>query len=144
MGNTRYPWTATQNEYLRNALSTGYGLWCGMQLLEARSGYARLAFRPRSEMLTPWGTLNGSVINGVLEMPSFVALLTELDEGYLPVTNDFFLQHVRPLPGDVDYELVGTLLRKGKTMAWTEATALVNGKPVSYARITKSLTKAGG
>jgi acyl-coenzyme A thioesterase PaaI-like protein len=115
-----------------------------MQLLEARSGFARLGFRPRSEMLTPWGTLNGSVINGVLEMPSFVALLTELEEGCLPVTNDFFLQHVRPLPGAVDYELVGSVLRKGKTMAWTEATALVDGKPVSYARITKSLTRTAG
>lgn len=144
MGIARYPWTATQAEYLRNSLSSGYGLWCGLQLLEVRSGHARLAFRPRSEMLTPWGTLNGSVINGVLEMPSFVALLTELEDDCLPVTNDFFLQHVRPLPGDADYELVGTLLRKGRTMAWTEATALVDGKPVSYARITKSLTRARG
>lgn len=138
-----HPWTAGQAEYLRTSLTTGYGQWCGVQLLEARSGYARLGFRPRSEMLTPWGTLNGSVINGILEMPSFVALLTELEDGVLPVTNDFFLQHVRPLPGAVDYELVGTLLRKGRTMAWTEATALVDGKPVSFARITKSLVKAG-
>ena len=75
-------------------------------------------------------------------MPAFVALLTELPEGYLPVTNDFFLQHVRPLPGDVEYELVGTLLRRGKTMAWAESTALVDGKPVSYARITKTLTRS--
>lgn len=141
--NALFPWTPFQSEYLRTSLTTGYGLWCGMQLLEARKGYARLAFRPRSEMLTPWGTLNGSIINGVLELPSFVALLTELDDGFLPVTNDFFLQHVRPLPGDVDYELVGTLLRRGRTMAWTEATALVDGKPVSYARITKSLVRSG-
>jgi acyl-coenzyme A thioesterase PaaI-like protein len=136
-----FPWQPFQSEYLHNALNTGYGLWCGMKLVEARPGFARLSFKPRAEMLTPWGTLSGSVINGVLEMPAFVALLTELDQGLLPVTNDFFLQHVRPLPGDVEYELVGTLLRKGKTMAWAESTALVDGKPVSYARITKSLTK---
>jgi acyl-coenzyme A thioesterase PaaI-like protein len=138
-----YPWTSSQTKSLRNALATGYGAWCGIRLLEARDGFARLAFRPRSEMLTPWGTLSGSVINGVLEMPSFVALLTSLEEGCLPVTNDFFLQHVRPLPGDVDYELVGSVLRKGRTMAWTEATALVDGKPVSFARITKTLTRVG-
>lgn len=139
-----YPWNDFQRKYLHDSFNTGYGQWCGVQLLEVRSGYARLGFRPRSEMLTPWGTLNGSVVNGILEMPSFVALLTELEEGYLPVTNDFFLQHVRPLPGAADYELVGTLLRKGRTMAWTEATALVDGKPVSFARITKSLVKSGG
>jgi acyl-coenzyme A thioesterase PaaI-like protein len=70
-------------------------------------------------------------------------LLTELEPGCLPVTNDFFLQHVRPLPGDVEYELIGTLLRKGKTMAWAESTALVDGKAVTYARVTKTLTKSG-
>jgi acyl-coenzyme A thioesterase PaaI-like protein len=138
---TSFAWLPFQQEYLQNALGTGYGLWCGLKLLEVRAGFARLCFTPRAEMLTPWNTLSGSVLNGVLEMPAFVALLTELEPGLLPVTNDFFLQHVRPLPGAVEYELVGTLLRKGKTMAWAEATALVDGKAVSYARITKSLVR---
>ena len=135
-----FPFTDAQRKLLHAALQTGYGLWAGLRLLEVRPGFARLAFKPRAEMLTAWGTLNGGVINSLVEVPAFVALLTELPPGELPVTNDIFLQHVRPLPGDVEYELTGTLLRKGKTMAWVESSALVAGKPHTLARITKTLT----
>jgi acyl-coenzyme A thioesterase PaaI-like protein len=138
---TSFAFTAAQRQLLDSALSTGYGQWAGAQLLAAEPGLARLSFQLRPEMLTPWGTLNGGVINGLLELPSFIALLTALEPGEFAVTNDFFLQHVRPLPGAVEYQLEGRLLRKGKTMAWTEATAFAAGKPCSFARITKSLAR---
>lgn len=134
-----YDFSPAQRDMLLTALNSGYSHWSGVRLLEARAGYARLAFRPRAEMLTPWGTLNGGVINSLVEVPGFVALLTGLAPGELPVTNDIFLQHIRPLPGDVEYELEGRVLRRGKTMAWVETTALVAGKPHSLARITKTI-----
>ncbi len=135
-----FGFSSAQRVLLRNALETGFGLWSGVRLLEARPGFARLTFAPRAEMLTPWNTLNGGILNALIEIPAFVALLTELAGDELPVTNDIFLQHVRPLPGALEYELVGNLLRKGKTMAWAEATALVAGKACTYARVTKTLT----
>jgi acyl-coenzyme A thioesterase PaaI-like protein len=92
-------------------------------------------------MLTPWGTLNGSVMNGLLELPSFVALLPELERGELPVTNDIFIQHLRGLPGEAEYALEGRVLRRGKSMAWTEAQARVGGRICSLARITKTLVE---
>ncbi len=131
--------TAGQQAFLDTALTSGYSKWCGVQLAEVRQGHARMTFRPRAETLTPWGTLNGSVMNSLVEVPSFVALVTELADGELPVTSDIFIQHVRPMPGDAEYVLEGRLLRRGRTMAWTEVTASVDGKPVTYARITKSI-----
>jgi acyl-coenzyme A thioesterase PaaI-like protein len=80
------------------------------------------------------------VLNSLVEAPAFLALLTALEPNELPVTNDIFLQHVRPLPGDVEYELTGSLLRKGRTMAWLESTAWVGGKACTFARLTKTLT----
>lgn len=120
-------------------IRSGYTGWCGVRMLELQPGFARLAVTPRAEMLTPWGTLNGSVINSLVEISAFYALLTALGPDELPVTNDIFLQHVRPLPGDRDYELTGSILRKGATMAWLEATALVDGKACSFARLTKTI-----
>jgi uncharacterized protein (TIGR00369 family) len=129
-----------QRDFLREqVLDAEYYRWLGVEVLEVGSGASRLRFRPRRELLTPWGTLNGSVMNGLLELPSFVALLPELARGELPVTSDIFVQHLRPLPGDAEYRLEGQVLRRGKAMAWTEARALVSGKPVSLARITKNL-----
>lgn len=131
-----------QRDFIETALQTGYGRWCGLELIELQPGSVRMRFRPRAEMLTPWNTLSGSVINGVLEMPAVFSLLLELEAGELPVTNDIFVQHLRPLP-NADYELTGTLLRRGRTMAWAESAALVDGKIVSVARVTKTLTKRG-
>jgi len=136
--------TPAQQEFYDSALNGGYTLWSGIRMLELRRGFSRMGLSPRAEMLTPWGTLNGSVLNGLVEIPAFFALLTELSPSELPVTNDIFLQHVRPLPGNVDYELTGTLLRKGKSMAWLEATVFVDGKPCTYARLTKTLTRRAG
>jgi uncharacterized protein (TIGR00369 family) len=137
-----FPFSPPQRALLQQALSSGYSRWAGIEIVEVDRGFARLRFRPRPEMLTPWGTLNGGVVNSLVEVPAFVALLTELPAGLLPVTNDIFLQHVRPLPGDVSYELTGKLLRIGKSMAWLEAAALVDGKPHTLVRITKTLVAA--
>jgi acyl-coenzyme A thioesterase PaaI-like protein len=128
-----------QRALFETTFNTGFTRWCGVRLVEFRPGFARLTLKPRVEMLTPWGTLNGSVVNSLVEISAFYALLTELGPNELPVTNDIFLQHVRPLPGDADYELTGQVLRKGKSMAWLEATAFVGGKPCSFARLTKTL-----
>jgi acyl-coenzyme A thioesterase PaaI-like protein len=104
-----------------------------------RRGFSRLGFTPRPEMLTPWGTLIGGVLNSLVEASAFYALLPELSPNELPVTNDIFLQHIRPLPGDADYELTGQVLRKGGSMVWLESTAWVNGKECTFVRLTKTL-----
>ena len=122
-----------------SALLNGFTAWSGVRLLELRQGFSRFALSPRAEMLTPWGTLNGSVLNALVEIPAFFALVTELGDSELPVTNDVFLQHVRPLPGGVVYELTGQVLRKGRSMAWLESEVLADGKVCSYARLTKTL-----
>ncbi len=135
----KFALTPAQQALFQTTFNHGYNRWSGVRLAEMRPGFARLALLPRAEMLTPWGTLNGSVLNSLVEVAAFYALLTELGDDELPVTNDIFLQHVRPLPGDAEYELTGQLLRRGRTMAWLEATVFVGGKPCTFARLTKTL-----
>ena len=137
---TPFTLTAEQQAFFDTAFFSGYNAWAGLRLLALGPGFGRIGFTPRPEMLTPWGTLNGGVLNSLIEVPAFLALLTDLQPNELPVTNDIFLQHVRPLPGDMDYELTGRLLRKGRTMAWLESTVWVGGKECSFARLTKTLT----
>jgi uncharacterized protein (TIGR00369 family) len=136
------PLEAWQKEVLGGILSDSYfGDWVGIVLHEVAPGRSRLSFRPREEMCTAGGTLNGGILNSLVELPSFVALLTSLEEHEYAVTNDIFLQHVRPLPGDAEYVLEGRLLRRGRSMAWTEASVSVHGKPTTFARITKTVTQ---
>jgi acyl-coenzyme A thioesterase PaaI-like protein len=141
MTDTPFALTPAQQAFYEQTFNSGYNRWAGLELKEIRPGFARIGFLPRPEMLTPWGTLNGGVLNSLVEVPAFFALLPSLEPDELPVTNDIFLQHVRPLPGDAEYELTGQLLRRGKTMAWLESTAWVGGKECTFARLTKTLTR---
>lgn len=130
---------------LRDAApATGYGLWAGLELVEQAPGHAVVAFRPRTDMLTPWGTLNGGVLSSLVEVPSFLAVIATVGDGDLPVTNDIFVQHMRPLPGDMIYRMTGTLLRHTRTMAWTDVVVSVDGEALSLARITKSFRRQSG
>ena len=90
-------------------------------------------------MLAPWGTLNGSLLNALLELPSFLALLPKLSAEEGAVTNDIFIQQLRGVPGDAEVTLRGRLLRRSRTMAWTEAEARVEGRLCAAARITKTV-----
>ena len=94
---------------------------------------------PALERLVSGNTLDGSVLNAVLEVPSFLALLCELQEGEVAVTNDIFVQQLRPVSGGTEVMLEGRLIRRGRRMAWTEAQACVDGKVCALARITKTL-----
>lgn len=141
MTEPQFALTPAQQAFYDQTIPYGYNKWSGLTVRHIEPGFARIAFLPRPEMLTPWGTLNGGVLNSLVEVPAFLALLPSLEAGELPVTNDIFLQHVRPLPGDTEYELTGRLLRKGKTMAWLESTAWVGGKECTFARLTKTLTR---
>ena len=135
-----YSLTPSQQAFYEQTFNNGYNQWARLTLRHIDPGFARIAFLPRPEMLTPWGTLNGGVLNSLVEVSAFYALLPSLEPDELPVTNDIFLQHVRPLPGDAEYELTGRLLRRGKTMAWLESAAWVGGKECTLARLTKTLT----
>jgi len=141
MTDTPFALTPAQQAFYEQTFHNGYNQWARLRLKHIEPGFARIAFLPRPEMLTPWGTLNGGVLNSLVEVAAFYALLPSLEPDELPVTNDIFLQHVRPLPGDAEYEMTGRLLRKGKTMAWLESTAWVGGKECTFARLTKTLTR---
>jgi uncharacterized protein (TIGR00369 family) len=141
---TSFNLPAAQQDLFNITFNSGYNQWAQLRLLEMRRGFARLGFTPRAEMLAPWGTLNGGVLNSLVEASAFYALLPELSPNELPVTNDIFLQHVRPLPGDADYELTGQVLHKSQRMVWLESIAWVNGKECTFARLTKTLITRNG
>ena len=130
------PW---QRDRVREVFQSPFYGWLGLGLENLGGGASRVRFLPREELLVSGNTLDGSVLNAVLEVPSFLALLCELQEGEVAVTNDIFVQQLRPVSGGTEVMLEGRLIRRGRRMAWTEAQACVDGKVCALARITKTL-----
>jgi uncharacterized protein (TIGR00369 family) len=130
------PW---QRDRVREVFDSPFYAWLGLELESVGGGASCVRFRPRQDLISGQNMLDGSALNAVLEVPSFLALLCELREGEYAVTNDIFIQQVRPVTGGVDVMLEGRLNRRGRTMAWTEAHAAVDGKVCARARITKTV-----
>ena len=125
-----------QQERIRTVL--GNYAWVGIELRSIEEGRASVRV-PCPPDLEVGGLFNGGVLSGLLEVPSYLALLTSIEEGEIPVTNDLFVQHLRGVPADAEIVLEGTLLKRSRNMAWTEARALADGKLTTLARITKTL-----
>ncbi len=132
------PW---QRELVKVVFTSPYYVWARTELVELEAGRALVHVRPREEMITPWGGFNGGVLNGLLELPAFLALLGSLDQGEFAVTADIYAQHAKALPGDRVIQLEGRLLRRGRSLAWAESTASIDGQAHSFARITKAITR---
>lgn len=131
--------TPYQQDFLADIQASEFYQWCGTVVVSVGGNESTVRFQPRSEMLAPWGTLNGSLLNALLELPSFLALLPELGDEEGAVTNDIFIQQLRAVPGDAEVTLRGRLLGRGRRMAWTEAEARVEDRLCATARITKTL-----
>ena len=68
------------------------------------------------------------MIGANLEFPAAFSLVSTLDKGQTPVTNDIFIQHLKGVPATAEILFEGRLLRRGRTMAWAESQAMVDGK----------------
>ena len=61
MTDTAFALTPEQQAFFDQTIPFGYNKWSGLTVRHIEPGFARIAFTPRPEMLTPWGTLNGGV-----------------------------------------------------------------------------------
>lgn len=130
------PW---QQEFIDAAFGSTYLQWTGCELVRLQPGEAVIRVRPTEGIITPWGTVNGAVIGSILEFPAAFSLVSTLEKGQSPVTNDIFIQHIKGVPATAEILFEGRLLRRGRTMAWAESQATVDGQAHAIARVTKTI-----
>lgn len=130
------PW---QQAFVDSVFDSTYYQWTGCELLELEPERAVVRVRPPPGILTPWGGVNGAVIGSLLELPAALAVVPGLEEGQTPVTNDLFVQHMKGISGTAEILFEGRVLRRGRTMAWCESAARVDGRAHSIARVTKTI-----
>ncbi len=130
------PW---QREFIDTVFSSPYYEWAGVSLETLRPGHARVSLQANPITHTPWGSVNGGSIASLLELPAFLALLTEMKEGEFAATIDLFVQNLKPIPAGAPVVLEGRLIRRARSLAWCESAALLSETPHTLARITKSL-----
>ena len=92
------------------------------------------------ELATFDGYLHGGVLSAVFEVAGFLALVPHLADTQHAVTHDLHVSFMRSIPTGARCELLASVSRLGRTLAFLEVTAYVDSKLVASARITKSVT----
>ena len=85
------------------------------------------------------GVLHGGVVTTLLDTACYLALLPHLSDEEHAVTHDLTVSLLRPVAADKRVDVVGTVLRKGRTVAFLRAEATVDGEVVAAAQVTKSV-----
>jgi uncharacterized protein (TIGR00369 family) len=112
-------------------------------LLDPDDPSAGIAFPVDADAQNQAEVLHGGVVTALLDVASFLALLPELGEDEHAVTHDLSVQLLRPVPGGSRVEVRGTVLRRGRAVAFLRAEALVDGRVVAAAQVTKTLVNRG-
>lgn len=88
------------------------------------------------------GTANAGVLYALMDSVAMLALVTQLPASRHAVTHDLHVSVIRPVPAGSRCRLAGEVVRLGRSIAFVDVTATVNGQVVATARVTKSLVAA--
>lgn len=111
----------------------------GAKLLDPADPAAGLCFPITGLACTPLGTMHGGALSSIMEATAVLAILPALSPAEHAVTHAYATQFLSAASEDETVEVRGTLLRRGRRLAFVSVTADVQGKIVAQAQITKSI-----
>jgi uncharacterized protein (TIGR00369 family) len=115
----------------------------GMQLRDDGDPAAGVWFPVSASTLNPGGLLHAGVIYTLMDVAGFLALIGSLADDEHAVTHDLTVSLLRPVAADRRVDIVGTVLRRGRSVAFMRADATVDGEVVAAAQVTKSVVRSG-
>lgn len=128
---------------VRAVLDIPLNQFLGMQLRDAADASAGLWFPVAPPAQNQASVLHGGVVTTLLDTACYLALLPQLAEHEHAVTHDLAASLLRPVGAGRRVDVVGTVLRRGRTVAFLRAEAMVDGDVVAAAQVTKSIVAPG-
>ena len=128
---------------VEGVLSIPLHRFLGVALLDVDDPSAGIWFPVETATQNQVGVLHGGVVTALLDVASYLALLPSLGPDEHAVTHDLAVSLLRPVPAGSRVELTGSVLRRGRALAFLRAEAQVDGRVVAAAQVTKTLAAAG-
>jgi uncharacterized protein (TIGR00369 family) len=115
----------------------------GMQLRDPADPSAGVWFPVGPSAQNQAAVLHGGVVTTLLDTACYLALLPHLGEDEHAVTHDLTVSLMRPVAADQRVDIIGSVLRRGRAVAFLRAEATVDGVVVAAAQVTKSVVPVG-
>jgi uncharacterized protein (TIGR00369 family) len=127
---------------VRAVLGIPFHRFLGMELRDPADPAAGIWFPVAEPTMNPAGSLHAGVIYSLMDVASFLALICHLGDHEHAVTHDLTVSLLRPVGPDKRVDIAGTVLRRGRAVAFMRAEATVDGEVVAAAQVTKSIVRA--
>ena len=114
----------------------------GMELRDPGEPAAGIWFPVAPPAQNQAAVLHGGVVYTLMDVAAFLALLPSLSDAEHAVTHDLTVSLLRPVSADARVDVTGTVLRRGRAVAFMRAEATVDGQVVAAAQVTKSVVAA--
>ena len=113
----------------------------GMELRDAADPSAGVWFPVAGPSQNQAALLHGGVVYTFLDVASYLALLPQLSDDEHAVTHDVAVSLLRPVAAGKRVDITGTVLRRGRAVAFMRAEATVDGEVVAAGQVTKSVVR---
>src|SRR4051812_7856844 len=114
-----------------------------MQLRDPADPAAGVWFPVEPPAQNQAAVLHGGVVTTLLDTTCYLALLPHLSDTEHAVTHDLTVSLLRPVAAGKRVDITGTVLRRGRAVAFLRAEATVGGDVVAAAQVTKSVVRLG-
>ena len=115
----------------------------GMELRDPAEPSAGIWFPVAPPAQNQAAVLHGGVVYTLMDVACFLALIAHLGDEEHAVTHDLTVSLLRPVSPEKRVDLTGTVLRRGRAVAFMRAEAVVDGDLVATAQVTKSVVRLG-
>lgn len=113
--------------------------YSGIELVSFGPGWAKSKFTVTEDHLNAIGVLHGGIINAMLDVACFLAVMTKLKDNKFATTHTSTFTNLRPIKLGSVVEIHSELEGIGKHTAFLKAEAFVNGKKSATASVCKSI-----
>lgn len=111
----------------------------GLRLLDDADPPVGLAIAVEGLAVNNVGVLHGGVLTALLDVASYLAVLPTLAPEENAVTHDVTASVMRPVAEGEELRVAGTVVRRGRSIAFLRAEAHAGGRIVAAAQVTKSI-----
>ena len=115
----------------------------GMRLRDPADPAAGIWFPVDRPAQNQAAMLHGGVVYTLVDVASFLALLPHLRDDEHAVADDLAVSLLRPVPAGARVDVTGSVLRRGRAVAFLRAEATVDGVVVAAGQLTKSVVPLG-
>jgi uncharacterized protein (TIGR00369 family) len=123
----------------QRVLNVAMHRFMGLEIVSQEAGKAELRVPPSANILNNVSYVHGGVYYALLDLAGYLALVPMLEEGENAVTCDISCSILRAVPQGQELRFHGTVLKRGKRLAFSESRATADGKLVAFAKLTKTI-----